>query len=89
MNKAELIEELAKVLCTKKEAGIAVNGVLDAIKATLKKKKEVAIAGFGTFKVVKRKARLGKNPQTGEQIKIPAKKAPVFRPGKALKELVN
>ncbi len=89
MNKADLINELAKGFCTKKEAAVAVNGILDTIKAALKKKKEVAIAGFGTFKVVKRKARLGKNPQTGEQIKIPAKKSPVFRPGKALKELVN
>ncbi|RKY36113.1 MAG: hypothetical protein DRP78_04460 [Candidatus Omnitrophota bacterium] len=89
MNKAELIAEVAKITTTKKQAAEAVEAVLDAIKKTLKKKKEVALIGFGTFKVVKRKARMGQNPQTGEKIKIAAKKVPVFKPGKALKELVN
>ena len=89
MNKAELIAEVAKITTTKKQAADAVEAVLDAIKKTLKKKKEVALIGFGTFKVVKRKARMGQNPQTGEKIKIAAKKVPVFKPGKTLKELVN
>jgi len=89
LNKAELIAEVAKITTTKKQAAEAVEAVLDAIKKTLKKKKEVALIGFGTFKVVKRKARMGQNPQTGEKIKIAAKKVPVFKPGKALKELVN
>ena len=89
MNKAELIDAITKVTNTKKEATVAVNEVLDVIKKTLKKKQEVAIVGFGTFKVSKRKARMGKNPQTGEAIKIAAKKVPVFRPGKAFKDLVR
>jgi len=89
MNKTELINEIAKVTCSKKEAALAVNAVLGTISKALKKKEEVAMVGFGTFKVVKRKARVGKNPNTGEKIKIPAKKVPVFRPGKTLKKLVK
>ena len=89
MNKADLINEVAKVVSTKKEAQAAVDCVFDTIKKALKKKDSVTIIGFGTFKVDKRKARKGRNPQTGEVIKIKAKKVPKFVPGMALKELVK
>ena len=89
MNKGDLINEVAKVVSTKKEAQAAVNCVFETIKKALKKKDTVTIIGFGTFKVDKRKARKGRNPQTGEVIKIKAKKVPKFVPGKALKELVK
>jgi nucleoid DNA-binding protein len=89
MNKGELINEVAKVVCTKKEAQAAVECVFDSIKKTLKKKGQVAIAGFGTFKVSKRKARTGRNPQTGAEIKIAAKSVPKFTAGKGLKDAVG
>ncbi|RLB14873.1 MAG: DNA-binding protein [Deltaproteobacteria bacterium] len=89
MNKADLINEVAKVVSTKKEAQAAVDCVFDTIKKALKKKDTVTLIGFGTFKVDKRKARKGGNPRTGEVIKIKAKKVPKFVPGKALKELVK
>ena len=89
MNKGDLINEVAKVVNTKKEAREAVDCVFSAITKALKKKDTVALVGFGTFKVVKRKARTGRNPQTGEAIKIKAKKVPKFVAGKALKDAVN
>jgi len=89
MNKAELIKEVEKVTCTKKEAVGAVNAVFVAILKALKKGGTVAIAGFGTFKVAKRAARTGRNPQTGKEIKIKAKKVPKFTAGKALKDAVK
>ena len=89
MNKAELIKEVEKVTCTKKEAVGAVNAVFMAISKALKKGGTVAIAGFGTFKVAKRAARTGRNPQTGKEIKIKAKKVPKFTAGKALKDAVK
>ncbi len=89
MNKADLVNEVAKVVSTKKEAQAAVDCVFETIKKALKKKDTVTIIGFGTFKVEKRKARWGRNPQTGEKIKIKAKKVPKFVPGKALKEAVK
>ncbi len=88
MNKAQLIEEVAKVTCTKKEADLAVNAMFAAVRKALKKGDSVAIAGFGTFGVVRRKARKGRNPQTGAEIKIAAKKVPVFKAGKGLKDAV-
>jgi len=88
MNKSELIEAVAKSVCTKKEAATAVDAVLDAISATLKKGQSVTLVGFGTFKVAKRKARTGRNPRTGATIKIAAKKIPVFKAGSALKDAV-
>jgi len=66
-----------------------VDCVLDSITKTLKKKGQVAIAGFGTFRVAKRKARTGRNPQTGAEIKIAAKSVPKFTAGKALKDAVD
>ena len=89
MNKAELIEAVAKVTCTKKEADEAVSATIAAIQKALKKGEEVTLVGFGTFKVSKRKARTGRNPQTGATIKIAAKKVPVFKAGKGLKDAVK
>lgn len=89
MNKMQLIEEVAKVTCSKKEAGLAVNQAISAIQKALKKGESVAIPGFGTFSVTKRKARTGRNPQTGAAIKIAAKKVPVFKAGKGLKDAVQ
>jgi nucleoid DNA-binding protein len=89
MNKGDLINEVAKVVSTKKEAQAAVDCVLDSVTKTLKKGQDVTLVGFGTFKVVKRKARKGRNPATGEEIDIKATRAPKFVPGKALKEAVK
>ena len=89
MNKSDLINEVAKVVSTKKEAKDAVDFILSTITKNLKKKKKVTLIGFGTFKVVKRKARKGRNPQTGEAIKIKAKKVPKFVPGKAFRDAVK
>jgi DNA-binding protein HU-beta len=85
MNKADLIEEVAKVTCSKKEAELALGATL----AALKKGDAVTLVGFGTFGVKKRKARTGRNPQTGKTIKIAAKKVPVFKAGKGLKDAVK
>ena len=89
MNKGDLINEVAKVVSTKKEAQAAVDCVLSSISSALKKGDTVSLVGFGSFKVVERKARKGRNPQTGEEIEIKASKAPKFTPGQALKEAVN
>jgi DNA-binding protein HU-beta len=80
---------VAKVVSTKKEAQEAVDCILSSITKALKKGDTVTLVGFGTFKVTKRKARMGRNPQTGEEIKIKASKAPKFTPGKTLKEAVK
>jgi len=89
MNKSDLVNQVAKVVSTKKEAQAAVNCVLTSITKALKKKDTITLVGFGTFKVAKRKARKGKNPRTGEEIKIKAKKVAKFVPGKALKDAVK
>ncbi len=91
MTKDGLIEAVLKVQedLTKKAAGEIVDAVFDTITNTLKKGEEVAVAGFGAFKVAKRAARMGVNPKTGEKIQIAAKTAPKFRAAKALKEAVK
>jgi DNA-binding protein HU-beta len=89
MNKGDLVNEVTKVVSTKKEAQAAVDCVFDSITKALKKKQTVTLVGFGTFKVDKRKARKGRNPQTGEEIKIKAKNVPKFSAGKALKDAVK
>jgi DNA-binding protein HU-beta len=89
MNKGDLVNEVAKVVGTKKASQAAVDCVFSTITKALKKKKTVTLIGFGTFKVDKRKARKGRNPQTGEVIKIKAKKVPKFVAGKALKDAVK
>ena len=89
MNKGDLINAVAKSTCTKAEAAKVVDGVLGSIKKSLKKGESVTLVGFGTFKVAKRSARAGRNPQTGKPIKIAAKKVPKFIAGKALKDAVK
>jgi DNA-binding protein HU-beta len=89
MNKGDLINEVAKVVSIKKEAQEAVDCVFSSITKAMKTGDTVTLVGFGTFKVVERKARKGRNPQTGEEIDIKASKAPKFTPGKALKEAVK
>jgi DNA-binding protein HU-beta len=89
MNKGDLINEMAKVLSTKKESQAAVDCVLSTITKALKMKDAVTLVGFGTFKVDKRKARTGRNPRTGEAIQIKAKNVPKFVAGKSLKDAVN
>ena len=89
MNKGDLVNEVAKVLSTKKDAQNAVDCVLGTIVDSLKKGSDVTLVGFGTFKVASRKARQGRNPQTGAVIQIKASKAPKFVPGKAFKDAVN
>ncbi len=89
MNKTDLVKEVAEVVNTKKEAKAAVDCVFSTITKASKKKDTVALIGFGTFKVAQRKARRGRHPGTGEEIKIKAKKVAKFVPGKALKDAVS
>ena len=90
MNKNELIAEVAdETGMSKTDASRAVDSVFDAITKALKKNHEVRLVGFGTFHVAKRKAGTGRNPRTGEEIKIPASKLPKFKAGKGLKDAVN
>ena len=89
MNKADLINEVARVVETKKEAQAAVDRVFSCITDALRKEDVVTLVGFGTFKVQERKARTGRNPQTGAQIQIDAKKVPKFVAGKALRDAVK
>ena len=89
MNKGDLINKVAEVLNSKKEAQAAVDTTIKSITAALASKDSVTLVGFGTFKVANRKARKGRNPQTGKEINIPARNVPKFVPGKALKEAVQ
>ena len=90
MNKAELIAAMAaKTGETKKAAEASLNAFVEAVTESLEKGEKVQLVGFGSFEVRKRADRKGRNPQTKEEIKIPASKAPVFKAGKALKDLVN
>ncbi len=90
MKKAELIQAVAaKLDCSKKDADLAVNAVLDSIKETLVAGDKVSLTGFGVFEVRERSAKQCKNPRTGEMQDVPACKAPAFKAGKNLKEAVN
>ena len=91
MKKPDLVEAVmsAAGLQTKKQAEMAVDALFDAIVKSLSKGEEVAVAGFGTFRVMKRAARAGINPKTGEKIQIAATTVPKFKAGKALKEAVK
>ncbi|AZP13418.1 MULTISPECIES: HU family DNA-binding protein [Undibacterium] len=90
MNKTELIDHIAKTADISKAASArALDALIGAVKVTLKKGNTVTLVGFGTFSVGKRAARTGRNPRTGEAIKIKAAKVPKFKPGKALKDAVN
>jgi len=87
MNKAELIEKVSsKTGLTKKVSREAVDAIVSAITDSLAREEKVTLVGFGTFQVMERKSRKGRNPRTGEGIQIPAKKVPKFVPGKGLKE---
>ena len=90
MNKSELVEAIVKeTKLTKKDAEAAVNAFTATVTKSLSKGNPVTLIGFGTFDVGKRSARTGRNPQTGETIKIKAAKTPKFKAGKALKDAVN
>ena len=91
MNKEILVKTVVENLegATKKDIAVVVNEVFDTIKNTLASGEKVAIAGFGSFEVVERAARKGRNPQTNEEIIIPASKSPKFKASKALKDAVN
>lgn len=89
MKKADLVNEVAKTSLTKAEAARGIEIFLDGIKRALKKRDKVFLSGFGTFYIIKRKARKGRNPKTGESIKIAARVMSRFKPAKALKEAVQ
>lgn len=90
MTKGELIEAVATGAgLTKADAGRAIDSTINAIKKSLKKNQKVTLVGFGTFSVNKRKARKGRNPQTGAEINIPAAKVPKFTAGKGLKDAIK
>jgi DNA-binding protein HU-beta len=90
MTKAELVEKMAKDAdISKAAAGKALDSMIDGVKKTLKKGNKVSLVGFGTFSISKRKARTGRNPQTGATIKIAARKVPKFSAGKAFKDAVK
>jgi DNA-binding protein HU-beta len=90
VNKTDLIEHIAKQAdISKAAAGRALDALVGGVRTTLKKGGTVTLVGFGTFAVTKRAARSGRNPRTGETIKIKAAKLPKFRPGKALKDALN
>jgi len=89
MNKAQLVEEVANQTgLTRKTSREAVDAVISAITDSLSREERVTLVGFGTFGVRQRKARTGRNPQTGATIQIPAKKVPKFKAGKSLREAV-
>ena len=90
MNKTELIDAIAGAAdITKSDAGKALNGIIETISGALTKGDSVTLVGFGTFSVSERAARTGRNPQTGKEIKIAAKKVAKFKPGKTLAEAVS
>jgi len=90
MNKSDLIDHIAvQADISKAAAGRALDAVIGGVSGTLKKGGSVTLVGFGTFAVGKRPARTGRNPRTGDEIKIKAAKVPKFRPGKALKDALN
>ncbi len=90
MTKAELVEEVARnTQLTKKHAEIIVNTVFDSIVHSLKSGEKIELRGFGSFRIRRRGARIGRNPKTGEPVEVPPKKIPYFKPGKELRELLN
>ena len=90
MTKEELIAKMASTAgITKVAAGTALTAFTDAVATSLKKGRKVSLVNFGTFQVSKRKARAGRNPRTGEALRIPAMRVPKFSPGKALKHAVK
>ena len=90
MNKEELVQEISKkAKVTQKEAGEVLSALVTAVQKTVSKGEKVTLVGFGTFEARKRAARIGRNPQTGKEIKIAAKTVPAFSAGKKFEELVN
>ena len=90
MNKTELVAAMAEqTQLSKKDAEAAVKAFIDVVADELKKGEKVQLVGFGTFEVAERAAREGRNPQTGETMTIAASKAPKFKAGKALKDMIN
>lgn len=90
MNKTDLVNAIAvKSGLNKKNSEAALNAFVESVEDSLKKGDKVVLVGFGTFEVRKRAARKGRNPQTKKEITIPASKAPVFKAGKGLKDIVN
>jgi DNA-binding protein HU-beta len=90
MNKSDLVNAIASdTNLSKTDATKALDSMINHVQKTLKKGDEVRLVGFGTFKVTKRAARSGRNPRTGETIKIAASKSPAFRPGKEFKDILN
>jgi DNA-binding protein HU-beta len=90
MTKSELVKKVSKATgLSLKKAGDALDSMLDAIKSSLRKDKAVTLVSFGSFSIVKRKARAGRNPRTGEAIRIAASKLPKFKAGKAFKDMLK
>lgn len=90
MNKTELVAAIAdEAGISKKDAEKALKAFTDVVAEELKKGEKIQLVGFGTFEVSERAARTGRNPQSGEEMKIPASKAPKFKAGKALKDMIN
>lgn len=90
MNKADVVAKIAKdASLSKAAAEKALNSFTDTVKSSLKKGQGITLVGFGTFGISKRAARIGRNPATGESIKISARKVPKFKPGQALKDAVR
>ncbi len=90
MTKAELVEEVGGMTqLTKKHAEIIVNTVFESIVESLRDGSKIELRGFGSFRVRNRGARIGRNPKTGDQVDVPAKRIPYFKPGKQLKVLLN
>jgi integration host factor subunit beta len=90
MTKADLIEEVAAVSrLSKKSSEVVVNAFFDSIVGSLQRREKIELRGFGSFKLRRRRARVGRNPKTGERVEVPAKVVPYFKPGKDLRDLVN
>jgi len=90
MTKAELVEEVAgKTGLPKKQAEIIVNTVFESIVDSLKSGEKIELRGFGSFRIRRRDSRIGRNPKTGEKVRVPSKRIPYFKPGKELRELLN
>lgn len=90
MTKAELVEQVARnAELTKKNAEQVVNTVLSSIVGSLRDGEKIELRGFGSFRIRRRGSRIGRNPKTGDRVKVPPKKIPYFKPGKELRELLN
>ena len=90
MTKADLVEEVARVTqLTRKDSEVIVDTLFESVIKALKAGDKLEVRGFGSFRVRQRKARVGRNPKTGEKVEVPAKRVPYFKPSKELKDLIN